>query len=213
MNVHEYQAKELLRPTACLWRRARRRFTRGRGGEGRPGAARARLGGEVADPRRRARQGHLQGGRGRHRRRRAARQVHRRGEDLRRADAGQDAGDGPDRARRPRRQAALHRGRHRDRARALPLRPGGPGHLAHLVHRLHRRRHGHREGGARHARQDRHAVDRPGLGLSAVPRPQDRLRPEAGRRPDRPVREADRGALSRLRREGHGAARRSTRWW
>ena len=91
--------------------------------------------------------------------------------------------------------------------RALPLRAGRPRHLAHLLHRLHRRRHGHREGGARHARQDRHAVDRSGLRLRALPRPQDRRRAEARRRPDRPVRQADRPALSRLRREGHEPAR------
>ena len=111
------------------------------------------------------------------------------------ADAGQDAGDAADRAGRPRRQAPLHRGRLRHRPRALSLRAGRPRHLAHLLHRLHRRRHGHREGGARHARQDRHAVDRSGVGLRALPRPQDRLGPQARGRPDRPMRQADRPAL------------------
>ena len=37
--------------------------------------------------------------------------------------------------------------------------------------------------------------------------------PEAHRRPDRPVRDADRPALPRLRREGHERCSRSTRWW
>ena len=151
----------------------------GRGGGGRAGAARPRVGGEGADPRRRPRQGQVQGAGRRRQGRRAPRQVDRRGEDVRRADAGQDAGDDPDRARRPRRQAPVHRGRLRHRPRALSLGAGRPGHLAHLLHRLHRRRHGHREGGARHARQDRHAVDRSGLGLFRLPRPQDRRRPEA----------------------------------
>ena len=51
--------------------------------------------------------------------------------------------------------------------RALSFGTGRPRHLAHLLHRLHRRRHGHREGGARHAGEDRHAVDRSGLRLLA----------------------------------------------
>ena len=42
--------------------------------------------------------------------------------------------------------------------------------------RLDRRRHGHRDGGARHAREDRQAGDRPGRRLPGLPGPQDRLR-------------------------------------
>ena len=52
----------------------------------------------------------------------------------------------------------------------------------------------------------------PAAGYSRLPRPQDRLGAEARRRPDRPVREADRPALSRLRRQGHERCSRSTRW-
>ena len=195
MNVHEYQAKQLLRAVRRAGGAGRAGLHRRRGGRGRAGAARPRVGGEGADPRRRPRQGQVQGAGRRRQGRRAPRQVDRRGEDLRRADAGQDAGDDPDRARRPRRQAPVHRGRLRHRPRALSVGAGRPRHLAHRLHRLHRRRHGHREGGARHARQDRHAVDRSGLGLFRLPRPQDRRRAEAHRRPDRPVRQADRPAL------------------
>ena len=75
---------------------------RGRGGGCRAGAARPRVGGEGTDPRRRPRQGQVQGAGCRRQGRRAPRQVGRRGESVRRADAGQDAGDDPDRSRRSR---------------------------------------------------------------------------------------------------------------
>ena len=53
----------------------------------------------------------------------------------------------------------------------------------------------------------------PASGYRALPRPQDRRGPEADGRPDRPVRQADRRALPRLRRQGHERCSRSTRWW
>ena len=195
MNVHEYQAKELLRGYGVPLAQGAPAFTVEEAVAAAAEAARPGVGGEGADPRRRARQGQVQGARRRRQGRRAARQVDRRGGGQRPADAGQDAGDGPDRPRGPRRQAPLHRGGLRHRPRALSLGAGRPRHLAHLLHRLHRRRHGHREGGARDARQDRDAVDRPGVGLLRLPRPQDRLGAEAGRCPDRPVRDARRPAL------------------
>ena len=46
----------------------------------------------------------------------------------------------------------------------------------------------------------------PASGYCALPRPQDRLGAEARGRPDRPVRDADRPALPRLRRQGHEPA-------
>ena len=87
MNIHEYQAKAraarirragFARACRSAGRRSRRRGEEAR----RPG-----LGGEEPDPRRRPRQGQVQGSLGRRQGRRAPGQVGRRGQRVRRADA------------------------------------------------------------------------------------------------------------------------------
>ncbi len=207
MNIHEYQAKDLLAaygvptPTGYAGLHGRR------GRRGGQEAAGASLGGEGADPRRRPRQGQVQGEGGRRKGGvRLAKSIDE-VKTLRRADAGQHARHHPDRPGRPRRQPPLYRGRRRHRARALSLRARRPRHLARRLHRLDRRRHGHRGGGARHAREDPHHDDRSGDRAPAVPRPQDRLRARPQGRSGQAVREADRRPLPHGRREGHEPAR------
>jgi succinyl-CoA synthetase beta subunit len=65
MNVHEYQAKDLLRGYGVPLAKGAPAFT----------VEEAVQAAQGADPRRRARQGQVQGGRGRHRRRRAHLQI------------------------------------------------------------------------------------------------------------------------------------------
>ena len=66
---------------------------------------------------------------------------------------------------------------------------GRPRHLAHRHHRLDRRRHGHRGGRGEDAGEDPQGGDRPGHRHPALPRPQDRLRPGAGRQAGRRLRQ------------------------
>ena len=72
VNIHEHQAKALLATYGLPLRRGRRDLLAGGGRGGGEVAARAGLCGEVADPRRRARQGPVQGARPRRQGRRAA---------------------------------------------------------------------------------------------------------------------------------------------
>ena len=178
MNVHEYQAKQLLRQYGVPVAQGAPAFT----ADEAVGAAQA-LPGPVWVVKA---QIHA-GGRGkgkfkerqRRQRRRAHRQVDRRGQGLAEQMLGKTLvtiQTGP--AGRIVKRLFIEDGC--DIARELYLSAlVDRAHLAHLLHRLHRRRHGHREGRARHAREDRHAVDRSGLRLLAVPRPQDRHRAEA----------------------------------
>ena len=122
MNIHEYQAKELYRqfgvPTPTRHRGVLRRRGRGSGAEA-PGPG---VGGQGADPRRRPRQGQVQGEGSRREGRRAARQVaSTKCKHLRRADARQDARHHADRPRRPRRQPPLSSRTAREIARELYL--------------------------------------------------------------------------------------------
>ena len=111
MNIHEYQAKAVLKSSASRCRAARRCLY-GRGGRsGREGARRAGLGGEGADPRRRPRQGPVQGGGGRRQGRRAPRQVGRGGRASTPPRCSAMTLVTPDRPGRQGGQAALHRGR------------------------------------------------------------------------------------------------------
>ncbi len=115
------------------------------------------LGGEGADPRRRPRQG----------RRRQGGQIDRRREEGSDAHPRLDPGHAPDRPEGQAGQPPLHRGRLRDRQGVLPVDAGRPRHLARRVRGLDRRRHGHREGRARHAGEDRHHLGRSGRPASA----------------------------------------------
>ena len=171
MNIHEYQAKEVLRgfgvPVPARLRRVHRR--RGRGGSRE--ARRSGLGGEGADPCRRPRQGRWREGG----------QVARRGAQGSHPHARHDARHAPDRSAWPRRAPALYRRRLRHRSRTLSLRAGRPRHQPRRVHCVDRRRHGYRRGGQAHARKNPYLPDRAGGGLSALCRARHRRRAEARR--------------------------------
>ena len=99
MNIHEYQAKAVLKEFGVPVPRGKAVFTADEAEQRRQGARRTGLGREIADPRRRPRQGQVQGAGRRRQGRRARRQVGRRGQDHRRRDARQDARHRPDRRR------------------------------------------------------------------------------------------------------------------
>ena len=87
--------------------------------------------------------------------------------DRRRREGGQaharlDAGHAPDRPEGQAGQPHLRRARLGDREGVLSLDAGRPRDLARRDRRLDRRRHGHREGRARHAGEDRHHHGRSG---------------------------------------------------
>ena len=126
----------------------------------REGAPRSGLGGEEPDPRRRPRQGQVQGSLRRRQGRRADRQVGRRGQRIRQADARRHAGHDPDRPAGQAGQPALRRGRLRHRQGVLSLDPGRPRDLARGVRRLHRRRRQHRGRRAQQPRKDRDLLGR-----------------------------------------------------
>ncbi len=143
MNIHEYQAKAVLREFGVPVPRGHAGLQRRRSGEGRARARRPGLGGEGADPCRRPRQG----------RRRQGGQVDRRREAGGRAPARLDAGHAPDRPAGQAGQPPLYRGRLGDRPRVLSLGAGRPRDLARRLRGLDRRRHGHRGGRAHDTRR------------------------------------------------------------
>ena len=107
------------------------------------------------------------------------------------APARRDAGHPPDRPEGQAGQPALHRGRLGDRQGVLSLGAGRPRHLARRLRGLDRRRHGHRGGGAQDAGEDRHLLGRSGDRRHAASRPPRR----AGARPRRRSRQAGATAL------------------
>ena len=164
MNIHEYQAKEVLRGFGAPVPKGKPAFTVEEAvaaAEELPGPG---LGGQGPDPCRRPRQG----------RRRQGGQIHRGCGEGSPAHAGHDAGHASDRSAWPACQAHLYRGRFGDRARALSLCAGGPRHQPHRFHRLHRRRHGHRGSGAQDAGEYQDLPDRTGRRLFALCRQRDR---------------------------------------
>ena len=171
MNIHEYQAKELL----AKYRRAGSgglcRDERRRSGRGREKASRAAVGRQGADPRRRPRQGQVQGARRQRQGRRPPRPFDRRGARACRRDARQDSGDDPDRTARQAGPAALHHRRRRHRQGILSRAAGRPRERPDRGRRLDRRRDGDREGRPRHAGKDRDDHDRSGDGSDAASRP------------------------------------------
>ena len=99
----------------------------------------------------------------------------RRGARQRGGDARQHAGDDPDRAGGQAGQPALHHRRRRHRQGILSRAAGRPQERADRVRRLDRRRHGHRGRRPRHAREDPHAsrsIRRPASSrITAAPSP------------------------------------------
>ncbi len=118
MNIHEYQAKAVLREFGVPVPRGIAGHERRRSRQGRQRARRAGLGREGADPRRRARQG----------RRRQGGEIGRRRRTRGRAPARLDAGHASDRAAGQGGAPPLHRGRLRHRPRILSLRAGRSRH-------------------------------------------------------------------------------------
>ena len=143
MNIHEYQAKEILRGFGVPVPRGIAAFTVDEAVK-----AAEELGGPVWVVKA---QIHA-GGRGKGGGVKVVKSI----EDVRArsgAHARHDPGHAPDRPAWPRGAAALYRGRLRHRARALSVGAGRPRHLARRLHRLDRRRHGHRGGGAQRRRR------------------------------------------------------------
>ena len=204
MNIHEYQAKAVLRAFAAPVSNGRAAFTPDEAEAAAQGARRPALGRQIADPRRRPRQGQVQGGVGRRKGRRAARQVGRRGQAIRRADARRDAGDRADRARRQAGQPALYRGRLRDRQGILSVAAG----------RSHRRRASPSSSRPRAAstsrtsrttrrRRSSHFSVDPATGIMPHHGRTAAQRARAHRRSRQAMRSAGDQALRRLRRQGH----------
>ena len=118
MNIHEYQAKAVLREFGVPVPRGIAAFSVDEAGEGRQGARRAGLGREGADPCRRPRQG-------RRRRRWSSRSSDVEGAKAD-APARLHAGHASDRAAGQAGQPPLHRGRLGHRPRVLSLGAGRP---------------------------------------------------------------------------------------
>ena len=146
MNIHEYQAKAVLAQVRRRrWRTGCRPSRPRKPSRPRDEARRPGLGRQGADPRRRPRQG----------RRRQGRRSRSRTSRRRRRACSADAGDAPDRPEGQGRQPHLRRAGLGDREGVLSLDAGRPRDLARRDRRLDRGRHGHREGRARHAGEDR----------------------------------------------------------
>ena len=143
MNIHEYQAKAVLREFGVPVPRGIPAFSVEEAEKAAKRPWRSGLGGEGADPRRRPRQGG----------RRESGQVGRRREAGSGAAARLDPGDASDRAARQGGAPALHRGRLGDRPRVLSVDAGRPRDLARRLRGLDRRRHGHRRGRAQARRR------------------------------------------------------------
>ena len=99
MNIHEYQAKALLHEFGVPISQGVPVLRAADSEAAAKTLPRPDLGGEEPDPCRRPRQGQVQGSLRRRQGRRAHRQVGRRGQRIRQADAGRDAGHGADRRR------------------------------------------------------------------------------------------------------------------
>ena len=170
MNIHEYQAKAVLREFGVPVPRGHAAFSVEEAVKAAQAARRPRL---VVKAQIHA------GGRGKaRRRRRGVRSV----EDVTQArpsGCSASAGHAPDRPARQGGQPPLHRGRLRHRPRVLSLRARRPRDLARRLRRLDRGRHGHRGGRAHDAREDRHLPRRSRDRHHAAPRPRASPRPRA----------------------------------
>ena len=118
----------------------------------------------------------------------------------RQGNARQHAGDDPDRARGQAGQPPLHHRRRRHRPGILSRLAGRPRQRPHRHGRLDRRRDGHRSGRPRHAREDPVDHHRPRDRLHAAPRPRRRRRARADRRPRQAGRQRRVEAVRRLPR-------------
>ncbi len=172
MNIHEYQAKELLRSYRVPTPRGEVIYTsRGRGAR-RRGARRQPLGGEGPDPC----GGPREGGRGEDRE-----HARRDGRD-RGSDARLDARDRTDGQPRTGRESPPGGTGGADRTRVLPLARRGPRLPTHRGHRERRGRRRHRGGRGRASRCDPQGVRRPGRRAARLPMPEGR----DGDRPGQP---------------------------
>ena len=157
MNIHEYQAKELLAQVRRAGARGPCRDERRRSG---------RSGGKLPGPLYVVKAQIHAGGRGKGKFKELgpdAKGGVRLAEDARRGARGRDrharqhAGHDPDRRRRQAGQPPLRHRRRRHRQGILPRDAGRSRHRPDRDGRLDRGRHGHRDGRARHAREDPHA--------------------------------------------------------
>ncbi len=104
-------------------------------------------------------------------------------------------------------QPPLRHRRRRHRQGILPVDAGRSRERPDRDGRLDRGRHGHRDGRARHAREDPDDHDRSRRGLHGASRPRRRLRAQADRRSRQAGAEARRPALRGVPRHRHGDAR------
>ena len=161
MNIHEYQAKAVLREFGVPVPRGHAAFSveeavKAANDLGTPVARR-----QGADPCRRARQG----------RRRQGREVDRGRAQGGRAPARLRPGHASDRPARQAGQPPLYRGRLGDRPRVLSLGAGRPRDLAHRLRGVDRGRHGHRGGARTPSREDHDLLGRSGDRHHAASRP------------------------------------------
>ena len=162
MNIHEYQAKELLKRYGVAVPDGYVAWTPDEAVGRRPQTSRPGLRGEVADPRRRPRRRPFRR-RPERQGRRPPRPLRRRGARRRRGHDRPHAGHQADRPRRPRGAPRLCRGRLRHRPRTLSVAAGRPRQRPRHHRRLHRRRHGDRGGRRNTTGEDPARRDRPRL--------------------------------------------------
>ena len=200
MNIHEYQAKELLAKFGVPVPAGHAAMSVDEAVAAAKQLPGPLVGGQVADPRRRPRQGQVHRTRPRRQGRRPPGPLDRRGPRPCGRDARQDPGHDPDRARRQAGPAALHHRRRRHREGILPRAAGRPRDRPDRDRRLDRGRDGHRGGRARHAREDRDHHHRSGDRADAAPRPRGRGRARPDRRSRQAGHQCARQALRRLHR-------------
>ncbi len=172
MNLHEYQSKALFAEYGIPVPQGVAVKTRRRGEGRRREARRPPLGRQGAGARGRPRQG----------RRREAREVAGGSRAAREGAARHAPRDASERPRGFARRLGLRRVRLEHRARAVPEPRRRPQRRADRDHGVGGRRHGHRAGRARHAREDLHAHAASGRGRRGLPGAQARLRARAQRR-------------------------------
>ena len=212
MNIHEYQAKELLKRYGVAVLDGHVAWTPDEAVAAARQAARPGLCGEVADPRRRPRRRPLRR-RPERQGRRAPRALDRRGARGRRGDARPHAGHQADRSGRAHGASRLCRGRLRYRPRAVSLAAGRSRQRPRHRHRLHRRRHGDRGGRGAPPGEDPARRDRSGGRHFRLPCAPPGVRPRPDRQAGGGVRRVRAGAIRGRSPAWIARSSRSTRWW
>ena len=197
MNIHEYQAKGVLKKVRRAGAARRSRHVGRRGGEGAH-----ELGGPVWVVKA---QIHA-GGRGKAGGVKVVKSI----DDVKKEATrilGSTLGHASDRPEGQAGQPPLHRGRLGDRQGVLPVDAARPRDLAGRHRGLDRRRHGYRESRARHAGEDHHHPGRSGRQYLPAPCARGVEGAQARRRSAKADEPAADQSLQGLRRRGHEPAR------